>query len=49
MTVVVRAAEREEYKISAFILGVVTSDPFRMARSQTASPEEASQVSPEAR
>jgi len=36
---IVRDAERREYRMSSFILGVVKSDPFRMARSQSATPQ----------
>ena len=32
---IVREAEAEEYRMSAFILGVVRSDPFRMMQAQS--------------
>ena len=36
---IVRDAEADEYKMSAFIRGVVKSAPFQMMRSQPATPE----------
>ena len=32
---IVREAEANDYRMSSFILGVVTSDPFQMSRSRT--------------
>jgi len=32
---IVRDAERNDYRISSFVLGIVNSDAFRMARAET--------------
>ena len=32
---IVRGAARQDYKMSAFVLGVIDSPPFRMSRPQT--------------
>jgi hypothetical protein len=36
---IARAAEANDYRMSSFIMGVVTSEPFQMRRSQTAAVE----------
>jgi hypothetical protein len=33
---IVKDAEEHDYRMSSFIMGVVTSEPFQMRRSQTA-------------
>jgi hypothetical protein len=38
---IVRDAEANDYKLSAFILGVVTSDPFQMSQSEAATDQQA--------
>ena len=38
---IVRDAEANDYRMSAFILGVVTSDPFQMSQSQAATDQQA--------
>jgi mono/diheme cytochrome c family protein len=42
---IVKRAEREQYKMSAFVLGVIKSDPFRMARVEPVTTDEASRPS----
>ena len=42
---IVREAEANGYQMSAFILGVVRSDPFQMTRSQATANQEAEQGS----
>ena len=36
---IARAAEADDYRMSSFILGVVNSDPFRLARPTSAADE----------
>ena len=42
---IVRQAEANGYQMSAFILGVVRSDPFQMTRSQATADQEVEQGS----